>query len=227
MNTKLQIIIGFILFFYSSAEAQKTNTVPKQWTYEMYKSVSYKNFRSNPLFNQKFVSSNADIPLLNAALFFMVNEQRAKAGRDLVKYHPACEIAAYNHSKSMVESDFFSHTNNKNRNRETTEKRGKLAGISNPSFAENIAYNYPPSDATYLTVAELLIKQWMNSSGHKANILSDQALQAGCGAYANGNTVYATQVFQWFNFVKIDKATDSLPNYKDGTTPKVNLSDFK
>lgn len=61
----------------------------------------------------------------------------------------------------------------------------------------------------------------MNSSGHKANILSEKALQMGCGVYLAGDKAYATQVFQWFSEIDLGKAKDELPKLKNGDTPKV------
>ncbi len=233
MSQRFLIIIALVSVFLTECTAQKTNgsssknVSSKQWTYDMYKTVGHTNFRKNVLFQQSFSSSKPDIPLLNAALFFMTNEQRQLAGVYLLDYHPACEIAAFQHSKSMVEKDFFSHTNYKQSDRSSTVLRAMLAGITNPSIAENIAYNYTSGSTTYLDVADKLITQWMNSSGHRSNILSKQAHQLGCGVYFSGSVVYATQVYQWFNELKSDNPKDKLPNLLNGTAPVVKFKDFE
>ena len=56
----------------------------------------------------------------------------------------------------------------------------------------------------------------MESPGHKANILSEKALQMGCGVYLDGKKAYATQVFQWFTEIQYQDAKDKLPNLKNG-----------
>jgi uncharacterized protein YkwD len=126
--------------------------------------------------------------------------------------------------------------------------RGKLAGISNPSLAENIAegfgLNYRPGapiypkniekgefsyssngplleNHTYISLAESLLVQWMNSPGHRSNILSKSALQMGCGVYFYRDRSFynifkcrATQNFQWFNRTLPGNRTDNLPGVK-------------
>jgi hypothetical protein len=143
----------------------------------------------------------------------MTNEERSKVGVDQMRYHKLLEVAAYNHSLKMATTGFFSHQNTVDATRYSKSDRGKLAGISNPSFAENIAYNFPGNGSTYLQVAEKLIVQWMNSSGHKENILSTNGRQMGCGAYYFEGKIYGTQVFQWFSDVIEDAngGVDQLP----------------
>lgn len=75
--------------------------------------------------------------------------------------------------------------------------------------AENIAYNYASSsdnagktlsDETYLEIAEKFMNQWINSPGHRENMLSDQTL-LGCGVSIRYNQnsgsvrVYGVQNF--------------------------------
>jgi uncharacterized protein YkwD len=183
-----------------------------QWNRDSYKTVTHKNFRTNAAFNAKIDLGNIDYPLLNAAIFYLTNEQRAKKGKKPLEYHSALEIAAWNHSASMARKNFFSHDNHKEKNRRDSDDRGKLAGIANPSIAENIAYSDGENeDATYMEIAVMFIETWMDSPGHKENILSGDALQLGCGAYYLDGTWYGTQNFQWFEKIKAGKAIDKLP----------------
>ena len=179
------------------------------WKEEDYFKWNHTNFRQNQLFNQPFSVSKPDYLILDAVLYYLTNEERAKFGLPTLPYHRLLEIAAYNHSMKMATTNFFSHRNPIENSRSTTEKRGKLAGISNPKFAENIAYNYPMDNDTYLQVGELLITQWMNSKGHRSNILSDKAKQMAVGTYYLNGRIYGTQVFQWFYFI-IDSPNGSI-----------------
>ena len=61
----------------------------------------------------------------------------------------------------------------------------KSFGISYKSAAENIA----KGQAT----AQAVVNAWMNSSGHRKNILSSSYTHIGVGYVANGN--YWTQMF--------------------------------
>ena len=198
------------------------------WKLSDYSRYTHENYQSFSAFNNAFSTSNPDYLLLDAALFYMVNAERAKRGIAPMRYHRLIEVAAYNHSKKMAVTDFFSHQNPKDASRKSPEDRGRLAGVSNPSFAENIAYNYPASGASYLEVAAKLMDQWMNSSGHKANILSTNGRQMGCGTYYANGRIYGTQCFQWFSDVRENPegGVDKLPNgASGGSTPITVVED--
>lgn len=53
---------------------------------------------------------------------------------------------------------------------------------------ENIAYTYSGS-------ADEVMKLWMNSSGHKANILNGGFTKIGIGVYKSGDRYYWVQIF--------------------------------
>lgn len=182
------------------------------WDRKSYQSVKIDTFREEEVFNKNVDFSKMDYPLLNACVFYLTNEIRSKKNLPLMEYATELETAAWNHSKQMAEKKFFSHENPKERNRKSTDDRARLAGIANPFIAENIASRSGyEKQMTYLQMAEKFIKQWMESSGHKENILSKKALQLGCGVFVLKNECFATQCFQWFSKVKSQPAKDKLP----------------
>ena len=181
------------------------------WKYEYYKTIDHTNFRDNKMFIQSVDFSKVDYALLNATIFFLTNEQRAKYKVPILPHNMQCEISAFNHAKHMVEKDFYSHENTKERKRKFPADRAELAGISNPHIAENIAYSSFNRSASYLGIAQIFVSMWMKSKGHKKNILSKEAKSFGCGLYFSKNTAYSVQVFQWFDDVKIKPAKDKLP----------------
>ncbi|GJQ60460.1 MAG: CAP domain-containing protein [Candidatus Scalindua sp. AMX11] len=204
------------------------------FTQSIYGKVTYKNFREYSEFNEVVNPKNFKPEILNAAIFFATNEIRSKKRLSILDYHPLLEAAATLHSEEMVNKNFFGHTNKKNKRLEEPEDRAKVAGIVNASIAENVMegfiINYKSGDKvvaqgpgefskqnsnqllpahTYLTLADQLLANWMNSKGHRANILSNKAVQLGCGTafYKMQNfndmpAVKATQNFQWFHKVK-------------------------
>ena len=61
-------------------------------------------------------------------------------------------------------------------------------GISYRTAAENIAYGQK--------TAKAVMDAWMNSSGHRANILNANVKEIGVGAAtSSGGTIYWTQMF--------------------------------
>jgi uncharacterized protein YkwD len=188
----------------------------QKWTPQEYQNWNQSNFRNCQLFHQKFNQHDPDYQLLNAALFYLTNDTRLKYRKPVLAYHAALEIAAYNHSYHMAESTFFSHENNIDARRRKTDDRGKLAGIVNPYIAENIVYFINSNSYSYLDIAIEALDIWMNSPGHRSNILAENGVQFGCGVYVKDNMVYGTQNFQWYEPIVMSakQPVDQLPNTK-------------
>ena len=94
-----------------------------------------------------------------------------------LKYHPQLEAAAAGHSTAMGQRDFFMHCDPDTK--KTFATRISEAGYSYNSAAENIAAGNATAAATML--------QWMNSAGHRANILSGSYNELGVGYYNDPN----------------------------------------
>ena len=62
-------------------------------------------------------------------------------------------------------------------------------GISYGGAGENIAYGQ--------SSPEEVMTAWMNSSGHRANILNSSFTKLGVGVYKSGNTIYWVQLFTY------------------------------
>ncbi|WP_034275697.1 CAP domain-containing protein [Haloechinothrix halophila] len=104
----------------------------------------------------------------------LVNEVRADHGCDAVTVDERIERAASKHSTDMAERNYFSH--------DTPEgvgfaERIEDEGYSSPG-AENIAKGY--------RTAEDVMDGWMNSDGHRANILNCDLNTIGIGLDTNG-----------------------------------------
>lgn len=61
------------------------------------------------------------------------------------------------------------------------------AQVSYRTAGENIAYGQRS--------AETVMNSWMNSEGHRKNILSETFTHIGVGCYESGNTLYWVQLF--------------------------------
>lgn len=113
----------------------------------------------------------------------LVNEERAKAGLAPLTESLAVSQAAAVRAKETTQS--FSHTRPDGSGFSTVLKQN---GVSFTSAGENIAYGQKSPQEVMNT--------WMNSSGHRANILSSNYTTIGVGCYQNSNgTLYWTQLF--------------------------------
>ncbi|MDU5262322.1 MAG: CAP domain-containing protein, partial [Clostridium celatum] len=137
--------------------------------------------------------TNEDTNFMSAvetAIFNKVNEERAKVGVPTLTYNTVMQKYARIKSQDMGDNNYFSHED-LNGNLITTQMKND--GVSYKSWGENIAYIGGNVSADAL--AEQFMTNWMNSSGHRANILSTNFSSIGVGVYKIGNKVYATQEF--------------------------------
>ena len=86
---------------------------------------------------------------------------------------PGLTEAARCHSKQMIERDYFSHTSKDGTG--AGERVKRFYGWQ--TFGENIAWNSGQGEASVRRV----MVQWMNSSGHRKNILSAKYREVGFG----------------------------------------------
>ncbi|MEX3747365.1 MULTISPECIES: SafA/ExsA family spore coat assembly protein [Lysinibacillus] len=112
----------------------------------------------------------------------LVNAERAKAGLPALKEDWELSRVAKYKSQDMHDKKYFDHTSP---TYGTPFTMMKNFGISYKSAGENIAQGQPS--------AEEVVKAWMNSSGHRANILNESYTHIGVGYVKDGN--YWTQMF--------------------------------
>jgi uncharacterized protein YkwD len=113
----------------------------------------------------------------------LTNQERAKAGCSTLRIDSRLVTAARRHSQDMAANNYFDHTS---RNGDSPWDRMEAAGYPNPG-AENIAKGYPTPAA--------VVEGWMNSPGHRANILNCKLRAVGVGMAQGPGGPYWTQNF--------------------------------
>ena len=136
------------------------------------------------------VQSDKFMAEVEQAIYSKVNEERAKAGMASLSYNYTMETYARIKSQDMGDRGYFEHKDPEGNLITVTMQQN---GVSYRSWGENIAYISGVNDPQAL--ATQFMTNWMNSSGHRANILSANFDSIGIGVYKVGNTVYATQEF--------------------------------
>ncbi len=129
------------------------------------------------------VSTNQDAQTFANEVLKLLNQERAKAGLGTLTTNATLQKAANKRAQEIVTS--FSHTRPDGR---TSFSVLDEYNISYRAAGENIAYGQKtPSE---------VMNAWMNSSGHRANILGSQFGKVGIGVYKGSNGLYYwTQVF--------------------------------
>ena len=114
---------------------------------------------------------------VRSATLCLVNERRAQAGLPALASDRQLEDAATRFSRQMVAERFFSHVG---RDGSTLGSRvrasGYLSGLSSWAIGENIAYG----SGSYANAAKI-VQMWMESPGHRANVLSGRFRAIGVG----------------------------------------------
>lgn len=117
----------------------------------------------------------------------LTNAERAKVGCGALKINNTLAIVAQAHAIDMAENDFFDHNS---LNGASPFDRMQAAGYNFSSAAENIAAGY----STPATVMD----GWMNSAGHRSNILNCNYTEIGIGFYRLANdTGDVNYVWYW------------------------------
>lgn len=112
----------------------------------------------------------------------LVNVERANAGLSALKNDWELARVAEDKSQDMHDKGYFSHTSPTYGSPFTMMQN---YGIKYKAAGENIAKGQQ--------TATEVVKAWMNSEGHRANILNKNYTHIGIGYVANGN--YWTQMF--------------------------------
>ncbi len=112
----------------------------------------------------------------------LVNAERKKAGLSTLKMNESLRNVARTKSQDMQTKKYFSHTSP---TYGSPFDMMKKFGISYTMAGENIAMGQKTPEA--------VVTAWMNSPGHRANILKAQYTEIGVGYVASGN--YWTQMF--------------------------------
>jgi hypothetical protein len=79
----------------------------------LYQHYDFNSFFTLDAVNEPIDTLNIDYGLLNAAIFYALNEIRWKKGRNELTFDPQIRNAAFCHSIQMVQSNFLSHINKK------------------------------------------------------------------------------------------------------------------
>ncbi len=126
--------------------------------------------------------------VLPAVLVDLANDDRENAGLSQLTVSPILEEAARMKAEDMAENEYFAHTSPAGLNPWYWFYR---AGYEFIHAGENLAVNFVDS--------EDVEQAWMDSPGHRANILNGNFTEVGIaavpGTYKGKKTIYVVQLF--------------------------------
>jgi len=155
---------------------------------------------------------------IEKAIHRLVNQERAQRGLRALRYDPGLAAIARAHSRDMAENQFFNHVNLRGQD---PSARAARAGypLANPEtggygVGENIYQGYTHEGVAvfieagerrvvyrWLTpeqAAREAVEGWMNSPGHRRNLLNAEYVQQGIGVAVDPETekLFVTQNLQ-------------------------------
>jgi len=131
---------------------------------------------------------SAENQAIKKEILVLLNKERAKVKAPALKPHTAIDGLALIKAKDLVDYNYFAHD---------SPRLGDYSdmldnsGLKNRGSAENLTAGYP--------TAEMAVKAWMDSPGHKSNILTKEYTHVGISTYSGGEygiyhvTIFMTQ----------------------------------
>ena len=130
-------------------------------------------------------SLNGEFASFQKEVLRLVNVERSKVGLKELTLNTELSNVATLKSQDMANKNYFSHTSP---TYGSPFDMMKKFNISYKTAGENIAKGQ--------TTPAQVVEAWMNSEGHRANILSSKFTDLGVGVAKNSNgTIYWTQMF--------------------------------
>ncbi|HEY9767837.1 MAG TPA: CAP domain-containing protein [Coleofasciculaceae cyanobacterium] len=132
-------------------------------------------------------AQSADIGQMEAEIAQQINNIRQENDLNVLENNERLAQVARNYSRTMAQENFFSHTSPDG---STPAQRVRNAQIVFSAVGENLfqSTNLP-------NPVERSVEGWMNSPGHRENILRSVYTETGVGIWRDGNTYYITQLF--------------------------------
>jgi uncharacterized protein YkwD len=140
-------------------------------------------------FSTALGNADRDIEQLERQIFEKVNQERRALGLEALQLNDRLNHAAQLHSRDMAERQYVGHTNPDGY---SFVDRVRLAGVRNAhEMAENVGRHRTKSDP-----AARMVRMWMDSPGHRSNIVNPRFRYTGLGvARTADGTLYFTQLF--------------------------------
>jgi len=152
----------------------------------------------------------SSLPAVTDATLCLLNGERADRGLPPFAHHPALAEAATVYAADLVAGSYFSHTGRDGSDLvERIERAGYISGDRSWRVGENLAWG-----TGGLATPAAIVQAWMNSAGHRKNILNARFREIGIGVVAGnparGDNAGATYVTE-FGVVEAPAAGGAAP----------------
>lgn len=226
---KRAICCSFLLVFLllPARAVEPETSLDQQRAADLHRDYTFESFADHPDASAPISFEEIDYELLAAAVFHETNRRRAAHDLPILSYRRELVEAAAIQAQGMKRTGTVSHQH-PDEELKTLADRVEQVGLRPAFSAENVAmtfgiryeagrpvvpreendatlFSYEPGGEpiephTYLSYAEALLEKWMDSPGHRRNILHDEPEELGAAnVHATSelgmDVFYSVQVF--------------------------------
>jgi uncharacterized protein YkwD len=105
----------------------------------------------------------------------LLNQERARHGLPVLRYNPLLELASQRHSEDMAARNFFAHNTP-----DGVDPQARMAAAGYSLVGRHTGENLYWGEEMHAPPVSAM-KSWMNSPGHRANILRPDFAEVGVG----------------------------------------------
>lgn len=141
--------------------------------------------------------------VLPAVIVDLTNQERASDSLSYLKRNPTLDLAATRKAEDMAEHEYFAHFS--------------PTGVSPWYWFNDVQYNFVHAGenlAIHFNDSDAVVKAWMDSPTHRANIMDGKYTEIGVGTakgvYDGYPTVYVVQMFGTPGINLTDKVTKKI-----------------
>ena len=175
-NEYIRVFAGVGEWYIIQTDSDYVGAVSRKYVRAIYPSSSGSSNSGSSSSGNSASSSGTQTSNMNSdekEIFDLINKQRTNNGLTALKHDNGVQRVARIKAQDMVDNNYFSHTSPTYGSPFDMLKNFK---ISYKTAGENIAGNSSNSSA---------VTAWMNSSGHKANILNSSFNYTGIGVVSS------------------------------------------
>ena len=172
-NEYIRVFAGIGDWYIVQVEGDYIGAVNKNYVKPIYPNTGSNSIGTNTGSSSSGSTISSSMNSDEKEVFNLINQQRANNGLPALKVDEELQKVARIKAEDMVSNNYFSHTSP---TYGSPFDMMKSFGIAYRTAGENIAANSSNSGA---------VNAWMNSSGHKANILNSNFNYTGVGVVSS------------------------------------------
>lgn len=172
-NEYIRVFAGVGDWYIVQVEGDYVGAVSKKYVKAIYPNSNNSGNTENNTGNSSGTQASSNMNSDEKEVFNLINQQRTNNGLSALKVDSEVQRVARIKAEDMVSNNYFSHTSPTYGSPFDMLKSFK---ISYKTAGENIAANSSNNGA---------VNSWMNSSGHKANILNSSFNYTGIGVVSS------------------------------------------